>query len=126
MKRWANFWSDFNSENEWRFPDVAPWRLQGLLGWPILDQAEHIRAEWMWRRRPRLLLGEGIFGYCLVIGVGIALLFVPGTGILLDLVWLLINSLFIASDTVRLNRWRRDYEASLDRLIRTMQYRKTT
>jgi hypothetical protein len=118
---WANFWKDFNSENEWRFPDVEPSRLQELMGCPLVDQAERIRAEWMWRRRPRLFLGEGIFGYCLVLGVGVGLLLIPGTGILLDLIWLVINCLLVASDTVRTNRWRRDYEASLERLAQGMR-----
>jgi hypothetical protein len=50
---------------------------------------------------------------------------VPRIGILLDLIWLVINSGLVASDTVRSNRWRRDYEAALERLIRTMQKKKT-
>jgi hypothetical protein len=86
----------------------------------MVDPTERIRAEWMWRRRPKLMLGEGAFGYCLIVGVGVALLLVPQTGILLDLIWLIISSLMVASDTVRTNRWRRDYEAALDRLIRSV------
>ena len=121
---WTKFWRDFNRENEWRFPDVAPARLQELLGSPVIDTTERIRAEWMWRRRPRLLLGEGVLGYCFVVGVGVALLLVPTTGILLDLVWLIISSLLVASDTVRANRWRRDYEVALDRLIRPVGERR--
>jgi hypothetical protein len=117
---WTNFWRDFNRENEWRFPDVTPARLQELLGSPMVDPTERIRAEWMWRRRPKLMLGEGAFGYCFIVGVGVALLLVPQTGILLDLIWLIISSLLVASDTVRTNRWRRDYEAALDRLIRSV------
>ena len=121
---WTNFSRDFNWENEWRFPDVAPARLHELLGSPVVDPTERIRAEWMWRRRPRLMLGEGVFGYCLIVGIGVALLLVPQTGILLDLIWLVISSLLVASDTVRSNRWRRDYEAALDRLIRSMEGRR--
>jgi hypothetical protein len=121
---WTQFWRDFNRENEWRFPDVAPARLHELLGSPVVDPTERIRAEWMWRRRPRLMLGEGVFGYCLIVGIGVALLLVPQTGILLDLIWLIISSLLVASDTVRSNRWRRDYEAALDRLIRSMEGRR--
>jgi hypothetical protein len=122
---WTNFWRDFNRENEWRFPDVAPARLQELLGFPTVDPTERIRAEWMWRRRPKLVLGEGVLGYGFIVGVGVALLLVPTTGILLDLVWLIISSLLVASDTVRTNRWRRDYEAALDRLIRSVGKRRS-
>jgi hypothetical protein len=122
---WTNFWRDFNRENEWRFPEVAPAQLQELLGCPIVDSAERLRAEWMWQRKPRLILGEGVIGYSVVVGIAVALLFVPRIGILLDLIWLVINSVLIASDTVRSNRWRRDYEAALERLIWTMERRKT-
>jgi hypothetical protein len=71
------------------------------------------------------MLGEGVFGYCFVVGVGVALLLIPETGILLDLIWLIISSLLVASDTVRANRWRRDYEAALERLIRSMEEKRT-
>jgi hypothetical protein len=52
-------------------------------------------------------------------------LLIPETGILLDLIWLIISSLLVASDTVRANRWRRDYEAALERLIRSMEEKRT-
>ena len=84
-----------------------------------------MRAEWMWRRRPKLVLGESVLGYCLVLTVGALLPLVHQIGLLLDLIWLFISSLLIASDTVRAMRWRRDYEASLWRLIRHTRRRKT-
>jgi hypothetical protein len=122
---WTDFWTDFNAENDWRFPEIAPAQLQELLGCPIVDSAERVRAEWMWRRKPKLILGEGFIGYSVVVGTAVALLLVPRIGILLDLIWLVINSVLVASDTVRLNRWRRDYEAALERLIRSVERRKT-
>jgi hypothetical protein len=79
----------------------------------------------MWQRKPRLILGEGVIGYSVVVGIAVALLFVPRIGILLDLIWLVINSGLVASDTVRSNRWRRDYEAALERLIRSVERKRT-
>ena len=29
---WSNFWKDFNSEHEWRFPELAPWQIQRSFG----------------------------------------------------------------------------------------------
>jgi hypothetical protein len=124
-KMWSNFWKDFNSKNDWRFPDTAPSQLQELLDGPTGNHPERVRAEWMWRRRPKLVLGEGFLGYCLVLAVGVSLPLVHPYGIVLDLIWLLISSLLIASDTVRAIRWRRNYEASLCRLIRSMRRRET-
>jgi hypothetical protein len=122
---WTNFWTDFNKEHNWRFPEVAPTRLEELLGFPVVDSAERIRAEWMWRRKPKLILGDGVCGYCLVVCIAVAFLLVPRTGILLDLIWLIVSSLLVVSDTTRSNRWRQDYEASIDRLIRSSKKKET-
>src|SRR5258707_75937 len=103
--KWRAFWKDFNSENHWLFPDVSPSQLQELLRCPTLDHSERVRAEWMWRRRPKLVLGEGFLGYCLVLTVGLLLPLVHQIGLLLDMIWLFISSLLIASDTVRAMRW---------------------
>ena len=118
---WSQFWTDFNAAPAWRFPEVPPWEIQAYLGTPVVNHWERIRAEWFWRRRPKAFLGEGVIGYVLLIAVGILLLFVPMFGILLDSTWLLSSFLLIASDIVRNVRWRRDYEATLHRLIRTMR-----
>jgi hypothetical protein len=123
---WSKFWKDFNSESHWLFPDVAPSQLQELLGCPTLDHSERLRAEWIWRRRPKLVLGEGFLGYCSILAVGVSLPLVHHIGLFLDVIWVCISSLLIASDTVRAMRWRRDYEASLGRLIRTGRTRKTS
>src|SRR5258708_40219408 len=115
---WTNFWRDFNRENGWRFPEVAPAQLQELLGCPIVDSAERVRAEWMWQRKPRLILGAGVIGFSVVVGTAVALLLVPRIGILLDLIWLVINSVMAASVTVRFSRWIRTSDAASELLYR--------
>jgi hypothetical protein len=121
----SNFWKDFNSANDWRFRDAGPSQIQELISDPIVDQSERERADWMWRRRPKLVLGEGFLGYCLVLTVGVSLPLIHGYGLFLDVVWLFISFLRFTSDTVRAVRWRRDYEASLQRLIRSVRSRGT-
>jgi hypothetical protein len=116
----SNFWNDFHSEHEWRFPEIAPWQIQRALGHPIVDHSERVRAEWMWKRRPDPVMGEGAFGYILIIMISILLLLVPHIGIFLDAIWLFSCLLLVAFDVVRNVRWRRDYESSLRRMIRTM------
>ena len=53
----SSFWKDFNSENDWLFPDVAPSQLQESLGYPIVDHSERARVlngfggagrNWFW------------------------------------------------------------------------------
>lgn len=122
---WSNFWTDFISEDRWRFPETAPRQIQKSLGNPVVDHWERVRAEWMWQRRPRPFLGTGAFGYGLIIAVSVSLFLIPVIGIFLEAVWLLICFLLAALDVVRDVRWRRDYERSLRRLIRTAQSRES-
>jgi hypothetical protein len=44
---WANFWTDFISEDRWRFPEIAPRQIQKSLGNPVVDHWEWVRAEWL-------------------------------------------------------------------------------
>ena len=121
----STFWKDFNSEDRWRFPEIAPWQIQRSLGNPIVDYWERVRAEWMWQRRQRPFLGAGAFGYALIVAVSVSLLLIPVVGIFLEAAWLPGCFLLIALDVVRNVRWRRDYEKSLCRMIRTMQSRES-
>jgi hypothetical protein len=121
----SSFWTDFQNEHEWRFPEIPPWQIHRYLAYPIVDYSESLRAEWLWRRRPREILGKGVFGYVLVVVISILLLLSPPVGIFVEAAWLFTCFLLVASDVVRNVRWRRDYEASLCRLIRTMRRPKS-
>jgi hypothetical protein len=118
-RTWENFWADFQSEQEWRFPEVPPWQIHRYLGYPMADHSESLRAEWLWRHRPREIMGRGVFGYVVLIVISILLLLIPLFGLCLEAAWLFTCFMLIASDVVRNVRWRRDYEVSLCRLIRT-------
>jgi hypothetical protein len=84
-----------------------------------IDCAEFKRAEWMWNRKPRLFLGQGVSGYILLIFVTSLLLLIPHLGIVLAAAWCLAMVIAIANDTVRLARWRREYESGMVRVIRS-------
>jgi hypothetical protein len=118
---WSSFWTDFQTEHDWRFPEVPPWQIHRYLGYPILDYSESLRAEWLWRRRPREILGRGVVGYVLVIVISILILLTAPVGIFVEAAWLFTCFILIASDVVRNVRWRRDYEVSLCRLIRKVR-----
>jgi hypothetical protein len=118
---WSKFWTDFQSEPAWRFPEIPPWQIHRYLSYPMVDHSESLRAEWLWRRRPREILGRGVGGYVLVVVVSILLLLTPPVGLFVEAAWLFICFMLIASDVVRNVRWRRDYDASLCRLIRSMR-----
>ena len=87
-----------------------------------IDQAELERAEWLWRRRPRYVLFDGgkVLWGRLVVYV-LAILFLVS----FDIPGLLIASAlsFVAATMVLIDyywreRWRRDYDVALCRLIK--------
>jgi hypothetical protein len=123
---WIAFWKDFNSQNEWRFPELPPVQLQKAFGvpWIFVDRGEFHRAEWMWARKPKLVLGEGVFGYAAIVLVALLLLLVPRIGVVLTIVWCFGMVGVIARDVVRTIRWRREYEISITRIRRSYRHLK--
>jgi len=55
----------------------------------------------------------------LVVFIGVLLLFIPEIGVPLDFGCLFLFYAAIALDTVRLVRWRRQYETSISRLFQS-------
>jgi hypothetical protein len=66
-------------------------------------------------------MGRGTFGYVLVLVISVLLLLVWPIGLFLEAGWLFTCLMLIVLDVVRNVRWRRDYEVSLCRLIRSMR-----
>lgn len=126
LNRFNDFWRDFNAVNQWKFPELSPISLQKRLDLDMgrIDYAEFQRVEWMWNRKPRPLLGEGVSGYLLLVFVALVLLFIPHLGVLFAAAWCLVMFGAIANDTVRLARWRREYESGMVRVIRSSRKAK--
>jgi hypothetical protein len=118
---WPNFFKDFLNEDRWRFPGIPPYQIGRSLGNPMVDHWERVRAEWMWKRRPRECFVENAFGYLLIIAVSVVVLLIPAIGVFIDAVWLHSCVLLVALDVVRNVCWRRDYETCLCRMIRSIQ-----
>jgi hypothetical protein len=126
VNRWRVFWQDFNSKDDWRFPELPPVQLQQSLEvpWSIVDRGEYVRAEWMWSRKPKLVLGEGVLGYTILVFVALLLMLVPHFGVLLTVAWCFTMLSAIARDIVRSIRWRREYEVSITRVMRSHRHLK--
>jgi len=120
------FWKDFHADQNWKFPELPPSQFKKRLelNCPGVDPSEFERAKWFWRRRPTLILGEGLPGYLWVVFIGVLLLFIPKIGVPLDFGCLFFFYAAIALDTVRLVRWRRQYETSINRLLQSASGRK--
>ena len=121
FNRIRDFWRDFNTENHWRFPELPPSDILLSLDGYIsdVDHDEFRRAQWMWERRPGSLLGKTLLAYLIAISVGFVLLLIPNAGIPVACCWLSGMLLVIAQSVVGLVRWRRQYESSIARVIRS-------
>ena len=122
VNRWRVFWKDFNCVEHWRFPELSPVQLQQSLDIHCIDRGEYARVEWMWSRKPKLILGEGGLGYAILIFVALLLLLIPQVGVFLTTAWCITMLGAIARDVVRSIRWRRDYEVSITRIMRGQQH----
>jgi hypothetical protein len=119
-QRIIGWWRDFQYPSRWRYPDLMPQDVLTFRQFKIelAAEPELKRAVWLWSRRPRLILGSGALSYVIMIACTTIALLVPVIGIFFAAAWLGIWVLAIAADTIRYVRWRRDYEISLDLLLR--------
>jgi hypothetical protein len=117
-KRLGEVWRDLQDEPHWKYEQLSPVQLlekSGLYRYPT-DNAELARANWFWSRRPRLLPVVSCMVWLIVaLGLPFWLLIVPSIGVPL----LVIAAVIVDTEIVRSVRWRRQYETSIARLIRT-------
>ena len=87
-----------------------------------IDRAELERAEWLWRRRPRHILFDGakvLWGRLVVYVLAILYLVsfdIPGLLAASSLSF--VAAVLVLFDYYARERWRRDYDAALCRLIK--------
>ena len=126
-------WSDLTAERVWQYRELPPSLLLNLktLHLQALDDSEHSRTMWFWLRRPKMALyASGVAlplsGFCALLCLNIGFACPPLTSIseLASEATILFLGLAIAVtaivDKVRLVRWRREYELSVNRLIQSM------
>jgi hypothetical protein len=113
----SEFCRDLQEHSTWKYEDSPPFQL--LVKSELHKYSTHpdelARADWFWSRRPRRLSTVcWILWVSVALGLPIWLFVFPCIG-----VPLLIIAVVIANvETVRFVRWRRQYESSIDRLIR--------
>ena len=116
-KHLGRFWRDLEDNQCWKYNELSPVQLleKLKLAERLADKDELARAEFFWRRRPRLLSATG-YMFWIIVALGLpAWLFVfPAIGAPL----LIVSAVVVNAGIVRSVRWRRQYELSIDRLIR--------
>ena len=118
-KRLGEVWKDLQADPEWKYEQVCPVELlekSDLRRYPK-DHIELVRATWFWSRRPRWLVAAStILWVSVALGLPFWLFVVPSIGVPL----IIVAALIINIELVRSVRWRRQYELSIDRLLRTV------
>jgi hypothetical protein len=116
-KHLTGFWRDLEDDQRWKYDELPPVQLleKSQLDERLPDTDELARAEFFWGRRPRVLPATGFLVWIiLILGLPFWLFTVPAIGASL----LVIAIVVVDTGIVRSVRWRRQYELSIDRLIR--------
>jgi hypothetical protein len=116
-KRLVELWQDFQHDQNWKYEELSPAQL--LENLRLLkysrNRDEFARANWFWSRRPRLLTVASYIVWLLVaLGLPFWLFIVPSIGV----PFIIISAMIVNTQIVRSVWWRRQYELSIDRLIR--------
>ena len=118
-KALSEVWQDLQADPKWKFEQLAPVQLleKSELCVHLTDSSELVRATWFWSRRPRLLsVASTTLWITVALGLPFWLFRVPSIGVPL----IIVAAVVVTTDIVRSLRWRREYESSIDRLIRAI------
>jgi hypothetical protein len=128
----ATIWRDLTTEPVWRYEELPPFRLSRLTKLDLLEasDSELARAIWFWCRRPKPIFHDSaaliIVALCVAVSLIIALVNWQGTSMhrrVTELTILLFEvavGIYLVIQRLGFLRWRRDYERSIDRVIRTI------
>ena len=122
-KRLRDLWQDFQDNHHWKYERLSPVQLleKSNLHRNSTDIDELARANWFWSRRPRLLPAASDIAWLIVVlGLPFWLFSVAAIGAPL----LIVAVVMAGIEIVRSVRWRRQYESSIGRLIRTSKKRQ--
>jgi hypothetical protein len=117
-KRLGKVWRDLLDDPHWKYEQLSPVQLleKSELHAHLTDNDELARASWFWSRRPRCLqAAASITWFIVALGLPLWLFIIPLVGLPLIIAAVVI----VEIEIVRSVRWRRQYELSIDRLMRT-------
>jgi hypothetical protein len=109
----------------WKYEELPPADLVKSLHLEpaAINHDEFSRADWFWSRRPKVL-SESVSFFFFYLTVAVCLFYLlPGTVPFL-LLWLVAGASCAFADGIRLNRWRKEYESSITRVVIHLSERK--
>jgi hypothetical protein len=113
----VRFWNDLYDDQVWKYDELRPVELleKAEIQSQTVPDHELERANWFWRRRPRALSAvAGVCWFVAAIGAPFCVMrpFIGAPVLIASIALVLVT-------IVRFVRWRREYELSVDRIIRT-------
>ena len=95
-----------------------------------VGDSELARAQWFWSRRRKLALHQTtallVAGLCVTLSLAIAFVAWPETSMpkrvaeMIIPLLALVAAIYLIAQRIGFVRWRREYELSIDRLVRTI------
>jgi hypothetical protein len=125
-------WRGLTTEPVWKYQKLPPFLLPELIKLDLVEasDSELSRVMWFWLRRPRRTLPEStaliVVALCALLSLTIAFVDWPLTsmmkgaaGVMILLAGVAVQ-IYAVVNRFRCLHWRREYERSIDRLIRTL------
>jgi hypothetical protein len=113
----TRFWRDLHDDHVWKYEELCPIELleKVEVDYQIVAKDELDRVAWFWKRRPRALTAVGLILWLIAAIAAPFCVIVPCLAIptLIACMALLLWTIVVSV------RWRRDYELSFSRLLRT-------
>ena len=125
-------WRGLTTEPVWKYQELPPFLLPELIELDLVEASDSqlSRVMWFWLRRPRLTLDERtaliVLAFCALFSLTIAFVdwsLTAMTEHAAELMILLVGVAVLIYAVVhrfRFLSWRREYELSVDRVIRTI------
>jgi hypothetical protein len=126
-------WRDLTSKPVWKYEELPPLLLAELTKLDLFEvgDSELARAHWFWSRRRKLALHQTtalpVAGLCVTLSLAIAFVAWPETSMpkrvaeMIISLLALVAAIYLIAQRIGFVRWRREYELSIDRVIRTIQ-----
>jgi hypothetical protein len=116
---------EVDADPVWKYEELPPAALIKSLHLEsaAIDQNEFRRAEWFWSRRPKVL-SESLSFFFFYLTVAVCLFYLVPDTIPFLLLWMVAGASCAFVDGIRLNRWRKEYESSITRVVIHLSERK--
>ena len=125
-------WMDLAAEPIWKYEELPPFLLPELMQLDSgeVNESELSRAIWFWCRRPKLIFRDSaaviLMALCVLVSLSIALVNWHLTSVpkraaeVMIILFEVAVEIYAIGYRLKFVRWRREYERSIDRLIRSL------